>query len=89
MLRIIQSPSLKVTTISLEGKLLQPWIEEVQNVVAAATSDGLIRLDLSKLSYADESGLILLRRFQAAGVELTGRSALLAGLMESKPVNIR
>jgi ABC-type transporter Mla MlaB component len=82
MLRIIQSPSFKVTTISLEGKLLQPWIDEVRNAVGAARSDGAVRLDLSKLSFADESGLILLRQLQAEGVELSARSALLAGLMQ-------
>jgi ABC-type transporter Mla MlaB component len=86
MLRIIQSPSFKVITISLEGKLLQPWIEEVRNAIDAARSEGTVRLDLSKLSFADESGLILLRQLQAGGVELSARSALLAGLMQRTPV---
>ena len=86
MLRIIQSPSLKFIDIALEGKLLQPWVEEVRRVVTAAGLEGRVRLDLSRLSFADESGLTFLRELRNEGVELLARSALLAGLMDRAPL---
>jgi len=87
MLRIIRSPSLKIIDIALEGKLLQPWIDEVRCVVTAAGSEGRVRLDLSRLSFADEPGLTFLRELRSDGVELLARSALLAGLMDRAPVD--
>ena len=86
MLRITQSPSVKVITVGLEGKLLQPWIEEVRGVLSAARSEGRVRLDLSQLSFADESGLRLLREMQRDGVELSSSTALLTALLERDPI---
>ena len=86
MLRIIQSDSVSVTLIALEGKLLHPWVDEVKGAVAAARSAGLVRLDLAQLSFADEAGIALLRELNAGGVELTGRSAFLRALMAKEPI---
>ena len=83
MLRIIHAPSIPVTTIHLEGKLLQPWVAEVQISVDAARRRGLVRLNLSQLQFVDDSGLQLIRNLQQDGVELSGVPALIAGLMAS------
>ena len=81
-MRIIQSNSIQVTTIALEGKLLQPWVGEVKRAVAAVQPSGIVRLDLTQLTFADEPGLGLLRELQYQGVELAGRNGFLAALMD-------
>jgi len=58
----------------------------VRKVIAAARLEGLVKLDLSHLSFADEPGLGLLRELQADGVDLALPSAVLAGLMQRTPI---
>jgi CheY-like chemotaxis protein len=81
MLRISRSPATLLTTISLEGKLLAPWLTEVQAAVDAARAQGNVRLNLHHLHFADHDGLELLRRLKREGTDLTGASALIEGLL--------
>jgi ABC-type transporter Mla MlaB component len=81
MLRILNTVSPATTTLHLQGKLLQPWVVEVQASVSGAASRGAVRLDLSELQFADESGLNLLRSLQRDGAELVGVPALIAALL--------
>lgn len=83
MLRITQSPSVQLITINLEGKLLAPWIEEVRTAVAAAQSQGAVRLNLHELSFADHVGVELLRELSKAGVQRIGGSAFIEGLISA------
>jgi anti-anti-sigma regulatory factor len=81
MLRITQSPAVQITTLNLEGKLLEPWIEEVRTAVADARARGVVRLNLDELRYMDHAGVELLRGLRKDGIELTGGSALIQGLL--------
>jgi ABC-type transporter Mla MlaB component len=81
MLRILNTLSPATTTLHLQGKLLQPWIAEVQASVSGAAMQGAVRLDLSGLQFADESGLNLLRSLKLNGAELVEVPALIAALL--------
>ncbi len=81
MLRITRDPADQVIIINLEGKLLGPWIEEVQAAVAAARENGAVRMNLEGLSFIDHPGVELLRILRKNGVELVGGSAFIHGLL--------
>jgi anti-anti-sigma regulatory factor len=74
MLRLIQSLATPVTVIALEGKLTSPWVPELRAAVEAARDAGLVRLNLSELSFVDQDGASLLRSLRDSGVELTAAS---------------
>jgi len=81
MLRITQSPAMQLTTINLEGKLLAPWVEEARHAVDKAKAQGVVRLNLHELNFADHDGIRLLQEFRKAGVELINASALIDGML--------
>jgi anti-anti-sigma regulatory factor len=74
MLRLIQSLATPVTVIALEGKLTSPWVPELRAAVDIARDTGLVRLNLSELSFVDQDGASLLRSLRDSGVELTAAS---------------
>ena len=81
MLRISRSESAGVTVLRLEGKLLEPWLDTLQQAIAAADSKNAVQLDLSALSFTDPSGALLLATLERRGIALHGVSPLVAGLM--------
>lgn len=83
MLRISQSKSITLATLHLDGKLLGPWVDEVRTIVARLPPDDYVRLNLEGLSFADPNGIALLQELRRHGVELSGCSALIAGLLAS------
>jgi anti-anti-sigma regulatory factor len=83
MLRITQSITRPVTTIQLEGKLLAPWVEELDRVVAAAAAHGGVRVNLAGVSFADAAGLGCLRALSSRGIELLAGSDFLTDLIKS------
>lgn len=82
MLRISQTPAVKLTTINLEGKLLSPWIDEVRTAITSAQAQGAVRVNLSGLSYVDPLGAELLRSMRQDGINLVGVSGFISGLLE-------
>jgi ABC-type transporter Mla MlaB component len=89
VLRIIQSETIKLATVALDGKLLGPWVDEVRTIVSSMGRNlgsnlgrcDAVRLNLEGLSFADASGIALLQELHRGGVELFGCSALIAGLL--------
>ena len=81
MLRIINTVSAPLTTIALEGKLLQPWITEVRHSIDAARALGPVRMNLAQLQFADESGVILLQSLQDQQIPLLDVSPLITALL--------
>jgi ABC-type transporter Mla MlaB component len=83
---------LRITTINsdgspavvkLEGKLLEPWISELQEACQAARKqDEATTLDLAGLSYIDTPGTIALRDLIRRGVAVTGCSPLVTELLK-------
>lgn len=83
MLRItrIESPD-ATQTFKLEGKLLQAWVPEVLHTCTAAdASVGRRCLDLSALTFADQSGTNLLRELMGRGLEVCACSHFVAELL--------
>ncbi|HST11122.1 MAG TPA: STAS domain-containing protein [Terriglobales bacterium] len=63
MLRIsIKSNSDKDIRLSVEGRLVGPWVEELRRQSEQGLSDGQkVTLDLEKLLFVDAAGAALLR----------------------------
>jgi hypothetical protein len=71
-------------TIKLEGKLLEPWVDEVRNACAAGTDlTNRIGLDLSALTFVDAAGERLLRDLIGRGNDVVACSGFVAELLRS------
>ena len=69
--------------VKLEGKLLEPWISELQDACQAVRKqDAVATLDLAGLSYVDAPGAIALRDLIRRGVAVTGCSPLVSELLK-------
>ena len=82
MLRISvsqQAPSCRI--IKLEGKLLQPWLDEVRRHFVTVDDGLLPGLDLSGLSFVDSPGAELLRQLVQQGVRIHSCSPFVAELL--------
>lgn len=84
MLRItLLNPNGLPAIVKLEGKLLEPWISELQDACRTARKqDAAATLDVAGLSYIDAPGTIALRDLMRRGVALTGCSPLIAELLK-------
>lgn len=65
--------------ITLEGKLIGPWVEELRQV--AGSTSRLRKIDVSSLSFADADGLQLLRDILQEGAELTDGTSFVSSLL--------
>jgi hypothetical protein len=81
---------LRITTIAepdsrllltLEGKLLGPWLAELISACSHSPSRSAVRLDLSRLTYADPAGVQTLRDLVQNGVTLAETSPFIAALL--------
>jgi len=83
MLRITQKPIERGTLLQLEGKLLAPWVHELELCLRAHSAQAPIHLDLAALSFSDQAGLRCLRKALEQGVQLTSCSGYLQTLLGS------
>lgn len=82
MLRITASESGPTAKLKLEGKLLGPWVDELNRCILGATNHQLLlELDLASLSFVDESGARALVEWIGRGAKLTACSGYLAALL--------
>lgn len=71
------------TTLKLEGKLLEPWIGELDEACRRACEYAShATLDLAGLTYVDPPGTIALRDLRRRGVTLKGCSPLVTELLK-------
>jgi hypothetical protein len=83
MLRITQTGAQGGgTTVKLEGKLLQPWVNEVRILFLPPVPGSLYRLDLSSLTFVDGAGADLLRQLLRQGVAIESCSGFVAALLQ-------
>lgn len=69
-------------SIKLEGKLLAPWVAEIEAACQEANRNhGRSRLDLSAVTFVDADGLCLLERLAASGAELVHCNHFVATLL--------
>lgn len=84
MLRITTVHDQHATPIlKLEGKLLEPWIGELDEACRRATAGtSTPTLDLTGLSFIDAPGTVALRNLRRRGARLVGCSPLVAELLK-------
>ena len=80
---------MNLVSIGLEGKLLGAWVEEARQIVAVARASDRVCLNLQGLTFADSSGIELLRTLRREGVPLLGCSALIEGLLAANEASAR
>lgn len=69
MLRITEETTAEKTTLYLEGRLVEDWVELLRANIAQHDAASLA-LDLSGVSYANQRGLALLIETEQHGVTL-------------------
>ncbi len=83
MLRItnIQDANLS-TTLKLEGKLLEPWIAELEAACRGASRRATsTTIDLSGTTFVDSAGATALKTLRRRGMQLVGCSPLVTELI--------
>jgi anti-anti-sigma regulatory factor len=86
MLRITSVPvSENATVLKLEGKLLGPWIGELNAASLKADLENRpVILDLSSLSFVDTQGIATLHELRKRGYQFEGCSALVIRLLQGE-----
>src|SRR5437660_3742735 len=85
MLRITIMEEHDVATIRLEGKLVGPWVEELErcwNTAMAGWRNTQLLVDLNMVTFVDASGRALLTKMHNAGAKLMGRGILTTYILE-------
>jgi anti-anti-sigma regulatory factor len=82
MLRITRVNSPGTITLKLEGRLIGPWVDELEAAVGRALADArAVRLDLDNVSFADADGTRTLRKLVDRGVGIAACSNFVAELL--------
>ncbi len=80
MLRITIHEKPDAVVLQLEGDLIGPWIEEVEQCwrnVFATVGSRSVHVDLSAVNFVDSAGGALLSRMHQAGFRLSGGGSML------------
>ena len=91
MLKVTRlSRTVRVLTVKLEGKLLEPWVPTVRDVCQRrGRRSGRLRLDLAAVTYADAAGVQLLRDLVGEGVDIATCSSFVAELLRAEDCHHR
>lgn len=85
MLRITPSKTRGTVALKLEGKLLGPWVDELQGYWLGHSRQSertsIKAIDLAEVSFIDSRGKDLLLRMQRKGVSLIGGSDFIQQLL--------
>ena len=83
MLKITQIAGPENTVVlKVEGKLLEPWIDELRQSVSRLSNDGKkLCLDLAALSYADLAGTAALSELVQRGAVIMAASGFITALL--------
>jgi len=83
MLRISRTEVDGEVTLQLEGKLLAPWLDELEAMVVVGGNR--LRLDLAQVTFVDRAGAELLRVLQVRGVAVMNCSQFVIELLRATP----
>ncbi len=85
MIRIYTSDEPSLTTIAIDGNLTEPCIQTVESCYDQAFRKGkkAVRIHLRQITRMDSSGLALLGRLAAKGVELIATGIYTSYVVES------
>ncbi|HJT19019.1 MAG TPA: hypothetical protein VJ746_01035 [Nitrospira sp.] len=72
MLKITAQKVESGTRLALEGRLAGPWVEELERCwrEAGASAKGDVVVDLSGVTFIEQTGKVLLKRMWQEGVKL-------------------
>ena len=90
MLRITRCDrSCAAPTVKLEGKLLEPWVDEVRQLFVGTDGAPFPRLDLAGLTFVDAAGARVLHELVTHGVLIESCAPYVAELLHwvSNPQN--
>jgi anti-anti-sigma regulatory factor len=85
MLRITIDEDNDAVVLRLEGQLIGPWVEEVEQCwrkAFATLGSRTVQVDLSAVNFVDASGGALLIRMHEAGFRLAGNSPATGHLLD-------
>ena|SRR6185503_8361071 len=84
MLRIYIHDEVPVTSIVVEGKLIGPWVQELEKcwetVVAAHPRKSMV-VDLAHVTFIDSDGRTLLTRMRGTGAKLLSSGVLINSIV--------
>ena len=84
MLRIYIHDEVPVTSFVLEGKLVGPWVKELEKHwegALAAYPSRMMLVDLADVSFIDAEGRALLARMRQKGVRLLSTGVLINAIV--------
>lgn len=81
MLKITTKPDSEGDLVKLEGAIREAWLDEVRKVVALKRGQTKRRLDLSDVTFADASGIALLKELIDQGCEVEASSGFIAAAL--------
>lgn len=83
MLRIYIHDEVPVTSFVLEGKLVGPWVKELEKYWSALATNAsrTILVDLADVSFIDSEGRALLGRMRRKGVRLLSAGVLIDAIV--------
>jgi hypothetical protein len=85
MLRITISKNLNGTTLRVEGKLVGPWVDELERTwrgLAALPGDAAVAVDLTDITFVSEEGKRLLQTMYGEGAKLKASGCVTRRLTE-------
>jgi hypothetical protein len=92
MLRIETHHEAESTSFTVEGKLMGPWVTELEKCWQAATSTQPCRpilVNLIAVAFIDSQGRELLTRMLREGVSLVPRGCLMKAIVEEIEAEVR
>ena len=84
MLRIYIHDQVPVTSFVLEGKLVGPWVKELEThweSASAVNASRTMLVDLADVSFIDAEGRALLARMRQKGVRLLSTGVLINAIV--------
>ena len=85
MLRITVTTDGSGTQITLEGRLVGPWVDQLQACwlrERATCEPGTLRINLADVAFVDAAGRRLLSSCFGQGVQLTGTNLVARAILE-------
>jgi hypothetical protein len=83
MLRIAELESDALSTLRVEGKIVGPWVREIEASCSLALArGGRVALDLALVSFVDAAGLAVVRELSKRGVTIVRCSPFVAAQLK-------
>ncbi|MGO8817696.1 MAG: hypothetical protein ACLQVG_23870 [Terriglobia bacterium] len=85
MLKITIEKNSKSTTLRVEGRLIGPWVDELERAWRGVTSDpadGRVAIDLTDVTFVGEEGKKLLEEMYGEGAKLKASGCATRRLVE-------